>query len=48
MTFNEWWSIYWKPASQPEVFDEAMKEIASKAWNAAIEEAVKEIRKLPL
>ena len=39
MTFEEYWTGYWKPTGQPAVFDAAMKEIAEKAWNAAIESA---------
>ena len=38
MTFDEWWGTYWTPTlGQPPVFvDAAMKEIAGKAWDAAV------------
>lgn len=36
MTFDEWWNQFWTPTEQPAIFDEAMKEIALKAWTAAL------------
>lgn len=38
-SFDQYWSQNWKSSSQPEVFDAAMREVALKAWNAAIASA---------
>lgn len=36
MTFDEYWVREWKPTGQPAVFDAAMRELAEKAWRAAM------------
>lgn len=36
MTFDEFWAKEWKPTAQPAVFDAAMRELAEKAWRAAM------------
>lgn len=38
-TFDQYWEIYGVHTAQPAVFDLAMKEVASQAWNRALEEA---------
>lgn len=36
MTFEEWWSSYWKPVDNVgNTFNLAFKEVAENAWNAA-------------
>ena len=35
-SFDQYWSQNWKSSGQPQVFDAAMREVALKAWNAAI------------
>lgn len=35
MTFDQWWSGYWKANDMQPVFNAAMREIASAAWKAA-------------
>ena len=37
--FDEYWAANWtKLSSQPEVMDAAFREVAEKAWYAAVEE----------
>lgn len=39
MTFEEWWTEYWKTNGLPGIMNLAFKEIAQKAWDAALEQA---------
>lgn len=34
--FEVFWAKTWQPTQQPAVFDQAMKELAEKAYNAAL------------
>lgn len=34
--FENWWAYYWKPMNQPEAMNNAFKEVAFRAWLAAI------------
>lgn len=34
--FENWWAYYWKPMNQPETMNNAFKEVAFRAWLAAI------------
>jgi hypothetical protein len=45
ISFEEYWSKNWAPTSQPAAFELAMREIAFKAWNAAIQSASGELVK---
>ena len=38
MTFEEWWDEFWKlvPSESPAAFTLAFKEVAQKAWEAAL------------
>lgn len=36
MNFEDYWERVWVPSGMPMAFDLAMKEIAEKAWNAAL------------
>lgn len=36
-SFDKYWAASWQPSSQPAAFDAAFREVAMKAWNAAIE-----------
>ena len=38
MTFEEWWNEFWKPvgSASPAVLSSAFKEVAQKAWEAAL------------
>jgi len=38
MTFEEWWTEYWKTNGLPSIMNLAFKEIAQKAWDAATEQ----------
>lgn len=38
-SFDEYWSQNWSASGQPAVFDAAMREVALKAWNAAVKSA---------
>ena len=39
MTFEEWWAEYWRGNGLPGIMNLAFKEIAQKAWDAAMEQA---------
>ena len=39
--FEDFWRYYWKENTMPEVLNQAWKEVARDAWNAAIEKAEK-------
>lgn len=37
--FEQWWEAFYANNGMPGVFNQAMREIALKAWNAAIDDA---------
>lgn len=39
MTFEEWWSEYWRMNGLPVIMNIAFREIAENAWNAAAAQA---------
>lgn len=39
MTFEEWWDGYWRTNGLPGIMNLAFREVAQKAWDAAIEQA---------
>lgn len=41
MSFEQWWSEYWKTNGLPSIMNIAFREIAEKAWMAATEQADK-------
>ena len=41
MTFEEWWTEYWRSNGLPNIMNLAFKEIAQKAWDTAIKQIEK-------
>lgn len=41
MTFQDWWTEYWRMNELPGIMNTAFREIAENAWNAATEQAEK-------
>lgn len=39
MSFEEWWEVNWSTTGLPGIMNLAFKEIAQKAWDAALEQA---------
>lgn len=39
MTFQEWWTEYWRTNGLPGIMNIAFREVAENAWNAATAQA---------